>query len=109
MPSSWSGFSRRSTLKTEPSNLTPKKVVHIITRLDHGGSARETLQTGLGHDRGRFRVRIAVGRPETTTADDAPLPKTDLQQLSHADGSGVPVPPLGRESNPGLDALAPLG
>src|SRR2546428_693738 len=58
MPSSWSGFSRRATLKTEPSSLTPKKVVHIITRLDQGGSARETLQTVLGHNRGRFRVSL---------------------------------------------------
>ena len=106
MPSSWSGFSRRSTLKTEPSNLTPKKVVHIITRLDHGGSARETLQTVLGHDRGRFRVSIAFGRPETTTADDAALLKTDLQQLGQADVSVFQVPPLVREINPVLDAWA---
>ncbi len=106
MPSSWSGFSRRSTLKTEPSNLTPKKVVHIITRLDHGGSARETLQTVLGHDRGRFRVSIAFGRPETTTADDAALLKADLQQLGQADVSVFQVPPLVREINPVLDAWA---
>src|SRR5437867_9407927 len=106
MPSSWSGFSRRSTLKNESSNLTPKKVVHIITRLDHGGSARETLQTVLGHDRGRFRVSIAFGRPETTTADDAALLKTDLQQLGQADVSVFQVPPLVREINPVLDAWA---
>src|SRR2546428_9121002 len=106
MPSSWSGFSRRSTLKTEPSDLTPKKVVHIITRLDHGGSARETLQAVLGHDRGRFRASIAFGRPETTTADDAALLKADLQQLSQADVSVFQVPPLVREINPVLDAWA---
>ena len=93
-------------LKTEPSNLTPKKVVHIITRLDHGGSARETLQTVLGHDRGRFRVSIAFGRPETTTADDAALLKADLQQLGQADVSVFQVPPLVREINPVLDAWA---
>src|SRR5436309_13630737 len=106
MPSSWSGFSRRSTLKNESSNLTPKKVVHIITRRGHGGSARETLQTVLGHDRGRFRVSIAFGRPETTTADDAALLKTDLQQLGQADVSVFQVPPLVREINPVLDAWA---
>src|SRR5437867_11415610 len=108
MPSSWSGFSRRSTLKTEPSNLTPKKVVHIITRLDHGGSARETLQTVLGHDRGRFRGSIAFGRPETTTADDAALLKADLQQLRQAGVSGSQVPPFVPETNPGVDAWAPV-
>src|SRR5437870_9681477 len=84
MPSSWSGFSRRATLKTEPSSLTPKKVVHIITRLDQGGSARETLQTVLGHNRGRFRVSLAFGPPETATADDAALLKAALQQLGQA-------------------------
>jgi len=81
-------------------------VVHIITRLDHGGSARETLQTVLGHDRGRFRVSIAFGRPETTTADDAALLKADLQQLGQADVSVFQVPPLVREINPVLDAWA---
>src|SRR5438093_146375 len=103
MPSSWSGFSRRSMLKTEPSNLTPKKVVHIITRLDHGGAARETLQTVLGHDRGRFHVRIAVGRPETTTAEDAALLKADLRQLSETNGAIWKTDTLVREINPVLD------
>jgi glycosyltransferase involved in cell wall biosynthesis len=106
MPSGWSGFSRRATLKTEPSNLTSKKVVHIITRLDHGGSARETFQTVLGHDRDRFRVSFAFGRPETTTADDAALLKADLQQLGQAGVSVFQVPPLVREINPVLDAWA---
>jgi glycosyltransferase involved in cell wall biosynthesis len=106
MPSSWSGFSRSATLKTEPSNLTPKKVVHIITRLDHGGSARETVQTVLGHDRSRFRVSLAFGRPETTTADDAALLKADLQQLGQAGVSVFQMPPLVWEINPLLDAWA---
>jgi len=106
MPSSWSGFSRRSTLKTEPSNLTPKKVIHIITRLDQGGSARETLQTVLGHDLVRFRVSFAFGHPETQTADDAALLKVDLQQLGQAGVSVFQVPPLVREINPVLDAWA---
>src|SRR5207302_1237241 len=106
MPSSWSGFSRRSALKTEPSSLTPKKVVHIITRLDHGGSARETIQTVLGHDRGRFCVSLAFGRPDTMTADDAVLLKADLQQLGQAGVAVFQVPPLVREINPVLDAWA---
>src|SRR5947209_18812662 len=100
MPSSWSGFSRRSTLKTEPSNLTPKKVVHIITRLDHGGSARETLQTVLGQDRGRFHVSIAFGRPETTTAEDAALMKAGLQLRSEANMYVFQVSPMIRYINP---------
>src|SRR5437867_9680019 len=83
-----------------------RTVFHIITRLDHGGSARETLQTVLGHDRGRFRVSIAFGRPETTTADDAALLKVDLQQLGQAGVSVFQVPPLVREINPVLDAWA---
>src|SRR5207245_9576891 len=100
MPSSWSGFSRRSTLKTEPSNLTPKKVVHIITRLDHGGAARETLQTVVGHDRSRFRVSIGFGPPETTTADAVALLKAELQELSQADVSAFQVAQLSCATHP---------
>src|SRR5881409_1930104 len=81
-------------------------VFHIITRPDQGGSARETLQTVLGHDRVRFRVSFAFGHPETKTADDAALLKVDLQQLGQAGVSVFQVPPLVREINPVLDAWA---
>jgi glycosyltransferase involved in cell wall biosynthesis len=87
-------------------NVSRRTVLHIITRLDQGGSARETLQTALGHDRSRFRVSFAFGRPETTTADDAALLKADLQQLGQSGVSVFQVPPLVRVINPVLDAWA---
>ncbi len=38
-----------------------RKVVHIITRLDHGGSAQNTLLTVLGHDRTQFEPVVVTG------------------------------------------------
>jgi len=39
-----------------------RKVVHVITRLDRGGSAQNTLLTALGHDRTRFEPVVVAGR-----------------------------------------------
>lgn len=38
-----------------------QKVVHIITRLDRGGSARNTMLTVLGHDREHFEPVVITG------------------------------------------------
>lgn len=38
-----------------------QKVVHIITRLDRGGSARNTMLTVLGHDREHFQPVVITG------------------------------------------------
>ncbi len=39
-----------------------QKVVHIITRLDRGGSARNTMLTALGHDRSHFEPVVITGQ-----------------------------------------------
>jgi glycosyltransferase involved in cell wall biosynthesis len=39
-----------------------RKVVHIITRLDQGGSARNTKLTVLGHDRTQFEPVVITGQ-----------------------------------------------
>jgi glycosyltransferase involved in cell wall biosynthesis len=41
--------------------MAPRKVVHIITRLDRGGSAQNTMLTVLGHDRTRFEPIVVTG------------------------------------------------
>lgn len=46
----------------------PHRVIHVITRLDRGGSAQNTLLTALGHDRSRFLPLVIAGLPEP---DDA--------------------------------------
>lgn len=40
----------------------PVLVFHVITRLDYGGSAQNTILTALGHDRTRFTPVVIVGR-----------------------------------------------
>ncbi|OQW35088.1 MAG: hypothetical protein A4E19_01835 [Nitrospira sp. SG-bin1] len=42
--------------------MAVQKVVHIITRLDQGGSARNTMLTVLGHDRTRFEPVVITGQ-----------------------------------------------
>lgn len=44
------------------------RVIHAITRLDRGGSARNTLLTALGHDRMRFEPLVVTGLPEPGSA-----------------------------------------
>ncbi len=39
----------------------PYTVIHLITRLDWGGSARNTLLTAIGHDRSRFVPLVVTG------------------------------------------------
>lgn len=42
--------------------MAVRKVVHIITRLDQGGSARNTMLTVLGHDRTQFEPVVVTGQ-----------------------------------------------
>src|ERR1041385_7280082 len=48
----------------------PWKVIHVITRLDHGGSAQNTMLTALGHDRSQFEPLVVAGhRSEEHTSE----------------------------------------
>jgi len=42
--------------------MAVRKVVHVITRLDQGGSARNTMLTVLGHDRSQFEPVVITGQ-----------------------------------------------
>lgn len=42
-------------------SMAPRTVVHIITRLDHGGSAQNTMLTALGHERTHFEPLVVTG------------------------------------------------
>ncbi len=83
-------------------------VIHIITRLDRGGSARNTFLTVLGHDQKRFRVGLVYGRSVPLTAEEAAQMKADLKLLSQAGVRVFEVPTLVREVRPILDARAML-
>src|SRR2546428_11095694 len=82
------------------------RVIHIITRLDRGGSARNTFLTAMGHDRSTFCVGLVYGCPKTMSANDAALLRSDLQLLHQAGVLVFEVPTLVREINPVSDALA---
>lgn len=87
-----------------------RTVIHIITQLDRGGSARNTFFTVLGHDRSRFQVGLVYGRSVAVAgseAEDAPL-EADLKELRHAGVALFEVPSLVREISPVLDARAML-
>src|SRR5947209_7359073 len=83
-------------------------VLHIITRMDRGGSARNTFLTAIGHDRKRFRVGLVYGRSVSLTAEEAALMKADLTLLSQAGVKVFEVATLVREVRPIRDARATL-
>lgn len=43
--------------------MTPPTVIHVITRLDRGGSAQNTMLTVLGHDRTQYEPMVIAGHP----------------------------------------------
>ena len=83
-------------------------VMHIITRLDRGGSARNTFLTVMGHDRSRFRVSLVYGCVEAHGAEEAALLEKDMNQLRLAGVALFEVPSLVREVRPLRDAHATL-
>jgi glycosyltransferase involved in cell wall biosynthesis len=40
-----------------------RKVIHVITRLDYGGSSQNTMLTVLGHDPAQFEALVVAGYP----------------------------------------------
>ncbi len=81
-------------------------VMHIITRLDRGGSARSTFLTAIGHDKAKYSVGLVYGCPKTISANDAASLHADLQVLRQVGVSVFDVPTLIRETNPVSDARA---
>lgn len=43
--------------------MAARRIIHVITRLDYGGSAVNTMLTVRGHDRGRFAPLVVAGCP----------------------------------------------
>ena len=78
------------------------KVIHIITRLDMGGSAQNTLLTALNHDPQRYSVCLIKGSTRESAMTEA---ETHLvnQQLAAAKKQGIEVidiPALVRRISP---------
>lgn len=85
----------------------PRKVLHIITRLDRGGSAQNTLLTAIGHDRTRFEPLVAAGRAGRW--DDQGGDQATDQSRRRLESAGVRcllIPTLTREVHPIKDLAA---
>jgi len=86
-----------------------RTVVHVITRLDRGGSAQNTLLTALGHDQTRFEPVVVAGRAGRWN-DQGGDEATDecCRRLESAGIRCLLVPTLTRQIHP-LKDLATLG
>ncbi len=84
-----------------------RKVIHVITRLDRGGSAQNTVLTAIGHDRSRFEPLVAAGLAGSDDAQGG-SGATD-ENVARLEKAGVrwrPLPALTRSISPIRDLAA---
>jgi len=81
------------------------KVLHIITRLDMGGSAQNTLQTCLHLDHDRYRVALAHGLSHESgmTADEEQTVADGIRAATDRGVEIFEIPSLVRRVHPWLD------
>jgi len=83
----------------------PRKVIHVITRLDHGGSAKNTMLTALGHDRAQFEPLVVAGHTGCWDAQGGQgATEENCRQLDKAAIRWILLPSLTREVHPIKDA-----
>lgn len=84
-----------------------KTVIHVITRLDWGGSAQNTLLTVLGHDRSRYVPLLVAGKAGRWDAQGGDR-ATDANglRLTEAGIRWLLVPTLTRAVSPLKDVAA---
>ncbi|MGH7182693.1 MAG: glycosyltransferase [Nitrospiraceae bacterium] len=84
-----------------------RKVIHVITRLDYGGSAMNTMLTALGHDRTQFDPLVVAGCPGRWDAQGGQAAtEGNCRQLEKAAVRWILLPSLTREVHPIKDAEA---
>ena len=84
-----------------------RKVIHVITRLDYGGSAKNTMLTILGHDRGQFEPLVIAGYPGCWDAQGGQTAtEENCRQLENAAIRWMLLPSLTREVHPIKDMQA---
>jgi glycosyltransferase involved in cell wall biosynthesis len=84
-----------------------RKVIHVITRLDYGGSAQNTMLTALGHDRAQFEPLVVAGYPGCWDAQGGQAAtEENCRQLEKAAIRWMLLPALTREVHPIKDAQA---
>ena len=84
-----------------------RKVIHVITRLDYGGSAQNTMLTALGHDRALFEPLVVAGHPGGWDAQGGQAAtEENCRRLEKAAVRWMLLPSLTREVDPIKDAQA---
>lgn len=75
-----------------------RKVIHVITRLDYGGSAQNTMLTALGHDREQFETLVVAGHPGCWDAQGGQAAtEENCRRLEKAEVRWMLLPSLTRE------------
>jgi glycosyltransferase involved in cell wall biosynthesis len=84
-----------------------RKVVHVITRLDWGGSAQNTLLTAVGHDRSRFEPTVIAGLAESDAVQGGRSATAEnVTRLERAGVRWEVCPMLTRSISPLRDLIA---
>ena len=77
--------------------MAPRTVIHVITRLDYGGSAQNTMLTALGHDRERFTPLVVMGISGRWDAQGGQEATEENVRLLEKEGiRSVVIPTMGR-------------
>ena len=88
--------------------MAPRTVIHVITRLDYGGSAQNTMLTARGHDRERFIPLVVMGVPGRWDAQGGQGATEENVRVLEKEGiRSVVIPTLGRSISP-LDDMRTL-
>ncbi len=84
-----------------------RKVIHVITRLDYGGSAQNTMLTVLGHDPAQFEALVVAGYPGCWDAQGGQAAtEENCRRLEKASVRWMLLPALTREVHPLKDMQA---
>jgi glycosyltransferase involved in cell wall biosynthesis len=84
-----------------------RKVIHVITRLDYGGSAQNTMLTVLGHDPAQFEAFVVAGYPGRWDAQGGQAAtEENCRRLEKAAVRWMLLPALTREVHLFKDAQA---
>jgi glycosyltransferase involved in cell wall biosynthesis len=87
--------------------MVPRIIIHVITRLDQGGSAVNTMLTVLGHDRAKFKPLVVTGHPGRWDAQGGQGATDENLRLLEKEGiRSVLIPSLARSLSPLDDVRA---
>jgi len=87
--------------------MAARTVIHIITRLDRGGSAQNTMLTVLGHDRTQYEPVVIAGHPGSWDAQGGMAATEEQCRLLEKERiSYLIVPSLVRPISPWKDLCA---